>query len=116
LATKGVDLGGVWQIVRAGKSKQMKESGEVSMRVLSREKSKVLAEKYGWSLARAQGFVDGEIARRRRTKPSAYVQIGIDDYCLGFRQSYYGRQKADSTVRTEQDPVVRRSSSGVERT
>jgi len=80
------------------------------MRVLSREKSKVLADKYGWSLERAQGFVDGEIARRRGTKPSTYVRIGIDDYCLGFRASYYDRQKPVLAARSDQLPVVRQQS------
>jgi hypothetical protein len=80
------------------------------MRVLSKEKSKVLAEKYGWSLARAEGYVDGEVSRRRRTKPSTYVQIGIDDYCLGFRASYYERQNPVSTARRVQLPVARQRS------
>ena len=77
------------------------------MKVLSREKSKFLAEKYGWSLARAQGFVDGETSRRRRTQPSTYVQVGIDEYCLGFRASYYDRQKLVSTEHPARVPVVR---------
>ena len=83
------------------------ENGEGNMKVLSKEKSKFLAEKYGWSLARAQGFVDGEISRRRRTQPSAYVQVGIDEYCLGFRASYYERQKPVSTEHPVRGPVVR---------
>ena len=37
------------------------------MKVLSKEKSKVLAEKNGWSLAHAEGYVDGETFRRRGT-------------------------------------------------
>ena len=78
------------------------------MKVLSKEKSKVLAEKFGWSLARAQGYVDGEIARRRGTKPSEYVRVGIDEYCLGFRASYFERQKPDSEVLPDQTPVVRK--------
>lgn len=61
------------------------------MKVLSKEKSRVLAEKNGWSLEKAEGFVDGEISRRLNTKPSMYVQVGIDDYSLGFRASYYER-------------------------
>jgi len=80
------------------------------MTVLSREKSKVLADKYGWSLERAQGFVDGEISRRRGAKPSTYVQIGIDDYSLGFRASYYDRQKPVSSAHSDQLPVVRQRS------
>ena len=62
------------------------------MKILCKEKSKVLAEKNGWSLAHAEGYVDGEIFRRRGTTPSTYSQIGIDEYCLGFRAGYYERQ------------------------
>jgi len=69
-----------------------------NMKVLSKEKSKVLAERNGWSLARAEGYVDGEISRRRRTMPSTYVKVGIDDYSLGFRASYYGREKLATTA------------------
>jgi len=59
------------------------------MKVLS--KVHVLAERNGWSTARAQGFVDGEMARRRSAPPSIYARVGIDDYCLGFRAGYYVR-------------------------
>ena len=59
------------------------------MKVLS--KVNVLAERNGWSIARAQGFVDGEMARRRGTQPSTYARVGIDDYCTGFRAGYYVR-------------------------
>lgn len=59
------------------------------MKVLS--KVNVLAERNGWSTARAQGFVEGEISRRRGAAPSIYAQVGIDDYCLGFRAGYYER-------------------------
>jgi hypothetical protein len=59
------------------------------MKVLS--KVDVLAQGNGWSNARAQGFVDGEMARRRGTAPSIYARVGIDDYCIGFRAGYYVR-------------------------
>ena len=62
-----------------------------NMKVLSKEKSKVLAGINGWSHDRAKGYVDGEICRRRGTMPSKYAQIGIDEYCLGFRAGYYER-------------------------
>jgi hypothetical protein len=51
----------------------------------------VLAERYGWSITRAQGFVDGEMSRRRGAPPSTYARVGIDDYSLGFRAGYYER-------------------------
>ena len=78
------------------------------MKVLSKEKSKVLAEINGWSLARAEGYVDGEISRRRHAKLSTYVQVGIDDYSLGFRASYYERQTVASTESPPEVTVVRR--------
>ena len=59
------------------------------MKVLS--KVQVLAERNGWSIARAQGFVDGEMSRRRGAAPSTYARVGIDDYSLGFRAGYYER-------------------------
>jgi hypothetical protein len=64
------------------------------MKVLS--KVNLLAQRNGWSLARAQGFVDGEISRRRGAPPSAYARVGIDDYCLGFRSGYYERAESQS--------------------
>lgn len=62
------------------------------MKVLADEKVRVLAEKNGWTVPRAQGFLDGEGARRRGQKPSRYAQVGIDEYSLGFRAGFYERQ------------------------
>jgi len=59
------------------------------MKVLS--KVHVLAESNGWSISRAQGFVDGELSRRRGVAPSTFARVGIDEYCLGFRAGYYER-------------------------
>jgi hypothetical protein len=67
------------------------------MKVLASEKLKVLAEHNGWSLAHAEGFVDGEASRRRGKPPSKYALIGIDEYCLGFRAGYFERQSPEST-------------------
>jgi hypothetical protein len=58
---------------------------------LSRERCRGLAEKNGWSLARAEGFLDGEAFRRSALTPPKYAQVGIDDYSLGFRAGYYER-------------------------
>lgn len=68
------------------------------MKVLSKEKSKVLATRNGWSLAQAEGYIDGESFRRHGKTPSMYAQVGIDEYCLGFRASYYERQNPASTA------------------
>jgi hypothetical protein len=65
--------------------------------ILSREKFRVLAEKNGWSLDHAKGFVDGEILRRRGKVPSKLALIGIDEYCLGFRAGYFERQHEGPT-------------------
>ncbi|MDH4173132.1 MAG: hypothetical protein OEW16_09545 [Gammaproteobacteria bacterium] len=62
------------------------------MKDLYNEKIKVLAERNGWSLPHAKGYVDGETSRRRGMAPSVYAQVGIDDYCLGFRAGYYVRK------------------------
>lgn len=61
------------------------------MTTLSGEEIKMLAEKNGWCPARAQGYLDGENCRRLGTMPSKYAQIGIDEYCIGFRAGYYER-------------------------
>jgi len=61
------------------------------MHYLTKEKTKVLAERNGWSLAHAEGYVDGEASRRRGLTPSKHAQIGIDDYSRGFRAGYYER-------------------------
>jgi len=63
---------------------------------LSREKFKVLAERNGWSLAYAEGYVDGEFVRRRGHPMGPYPLVGIDEYSLGFRAAYYGRQDPES--------------------
>lgn len=66
------------------------------MKVLSNEKFRVLAEHNGWSLAQAEGYVDGETFRRRGKPASQYALIGIDEYCRGFRAGYFERQDLDS--------------------
>jgi hypothetical protein len=65
------------------------------MHDLTREKTKLLAEKNGWSLAHAEGYVDGQANRRRGVPPSKHAQVGIDEYSLGFRAGYYDRKPAE---------------------
>ena len=67
------------------------------MKILSNEKFRVLAEHSGWSLAHAEGYVDGETSRRRGKAPSQYALIGIDEYSLGFRAGYFERQQPSPT-------------------
>ena len=79
------------------------------MKVLSKEKNRVLAEKNGWSLAYAEGYIDGETCCRRRKTPSMYARIGIDDYSLGFRVGYYKRSGFASTMGFRRLPMARLS-------
>ena len=80
------------------------------MKVLS--KVNVLAQRNGWSIARAQGFVDGEISRRRGVQPSAYAQVGIDDYCLGFRAGYYERAESRPRIAGKLERPFKDSAAG----
>ena len=68
------------------------------MVVAFREKSRVLAERFGWPQESAEGYVDGEGFRRRRKDPPQYFLVGIDDYSLGFRAGYYGRTASPETL------------------
>lgn len=63
-----------------------------NMKVLAEEKVKLLVEASGCSPVFAQGYVEGEAHRRRGTLPSKYAQVGIDEYCLGFRAGFYDRK------------------------
>lgn len=66
------------------------------MKSLSKQKFRVLATSNGWSLAHAEGFVDGQTVRRRGKMPSKYALVGIDEYCAGFRAGYFDRQSVVS--------------------
>src|SRR5215470_7081757 len=67
----------------------------VAMKVLSVEKSKLLADQNGWSLEFAQGFVDGETSRRLGKAPALLALVGIDERSMGFRAGYFERQNRD---------------------
>jgi len=62
------------------------------LKVQTKEKFKVVAEARGWSLARAEGFVDGESCRRRGKSPPKYVLVCRDEYSQGFRAGYFERK------------------------
>jgi len=66
--------------------------------VLTKEKCQAVAERNGWSIERAKGFVEGETCRLRGRKPSKYALVGIDEYSLGFRSGYYERRNGVSTA------------------
>jgi hypothetical protein len=80
------------------------------MKIVSKEQIQVMAETKGWSFAHAEGFTDGETYRKSGTTPSAYVQIGIDEYSKGFRAGYYERQEFAGTASVSESPVTRLSS------
>src|SRR6185436_11033223 len=69
------------------------------MKVLSTEKSKLLADQNDWPLDYARGFVDGETARRLGTAPALYTLVGIDEFCLGFRAGYFERHPLRESAR-----------------
>ena len=69
----------------------------VAVKVLSTEKSEVLAERNGWSPAYMQGYVEGEISRRLGTKLALHALVGIDERSVGFRAGYFERQNQDLT-------------------
>jgi hypothetical protein len=64
------------------------------MKVLAASRS--LAETNGWSLAYAQGYVDGELHCRRGDPPGTYPRVGFDEYSLGFRAAYFERRNTAS--------------------
>ena len=70
---------------------------------LSREKFTVDTEGRGWSIARSQGYMDGETSRRRGKSPSKYVLVGIDEYCLGFRAGYFERKCPSSASSADRE-------------
>jgi len=90
LAAKEHEAPGLWSENCEGFSRTALDGGNV--KVLSKEKCQVLAERNGWSLERARGYVDGETSRQRAKKPSPYAVVGIDEYSLGFRAAYYERR------------------------
>ena len=80
------------------------------MKTVSKEQIKVMAEINGWSFAHAEGFADGETYRKSGDTPSAYVQIGIDEYSKGFRAGYYERREYAGTANIPELPLTRLSS------
>jgi hypothetical protein len=54
------------------------------MKMISSERSRQLAQQNGWSLAFAQGNVDGELHRRLGKPLAPHARVGIDQYSLDF--------------------------------
>lgn len=71
-----------------------------------------VADRNGWTLTKAEGYLHGVTLRQSGKAPSNYLQVGIDEYCRGFRAGYYERRDNDSskksaTAEIAADPVVR---------
>jgi len=56
---------------------------------LMKEKRDELAREMGWSLDRAQGYVDGESSERSGLDLPPFHKVAMDDYSKGFRTGYY---------------------------
>src|SRR5258708_39990292 len=80
------------RVTQKGWGMTEKNRDGMQVQVLSKEKAKVLAEQYGWSLEFAEGYVDGEAWRRRRRTLPEHASVGIDEYSLGFRAAYFDRR------------------------
>ena len=65
-----------------------------------------LSAKRNLSNSHAQGYKDGEACRQRGDTPSAYVRVGIDDYCAGFRAGYFVRRNPNSTPSAQFEPEL----------
>jgi hypothetical protein len=65
----------------------------MDMKRFSEERLRRPGAKSGWNAARAQGYSDGRLARSRDAQPSEYGLVGTDDYCIGYRDGYFGRPK-----------------------
>jgi hypothetical protein len=68
--------------------------------VLCKAKFHEQAKENGWSPAHTEGYFAGASIRRRGEPLSRYALVGIDEYCMGLRAGYFGRQhRADFSVR-----------------
>lgn len=74
--------------------------------------SEHVADRNGWSLVKAEGYLHGVTLRQSGKLPSSYLQVGIDEYCRGFRAGYYERHDNGSSNKPSApdiaaEPVVR---------
>jgi hypothetical protein len=66
--------------------------GGEGMDASSCEKARDIAEKTGWTLTQAEGYVEGELYRRGGLRPTAYQKVGVDDYAKGFRAGFFQQE------------------------
>ena len=78
------------------------------MKFLTEQKSKALAETNGWSPDFAAGYLKGEYSRRSSAGLSAYIMVGLDDFCMGFRAGYFERRNP-AAMRVETPAVPERT-------
>lgn len=63
---------------------------------LLKKKARVLTELYGWSVAYAQAYIEGE-DRHKRAEPLGADVAAVGDHALGFRDGYSASQIAAAT-------------------
>jgi len=70
--------------------------------ITGKVKAMALAERYGWPLDGAEGYVEGEQFRTGPRAPSnplpPHLLVGSDEYAKGFRAGYYGRPASPTTL------------------
>jgi hypothetical protein len=71
------------------------------MKVVSFDRAAQLAEQNGWSLLFAQGHIDGEASHRLSKALAVRARVGIDQYSLGFRAGYFGRERRPAPTATD---------------
>ncbi|UCD69734.1 MAG: hypothetical protein JSW48_06695 [Betaproteobacteria bacterium] len=59
------------------------------MKQFFRKRSQALVAEMGWTVERAEGYVNGVMCRRRGLTLSTYHKIATDEYAQGFRTGYF---------------------------
>src|SRR6266705_6421198 len=95
---------------QASRTMTGKNQGGMQVQVLSKEKDKVLAQHYGWSLEFAEGYADGEAWRRRSKKLPLHASVGIDEYSMGFRAAYFNSRPGPNGNFKKRRPRVKGTS------
>ena len=71
---------------------------------LLKEKTDELAREMGWTLLRAQGYVDGEVAQKDGQDLPECHKDNMDEYSQGFRTGYY-TQACSLSISTIRDTL-----------
>ncbi len=59
--------------------------------------SKVLAQQDSWSRAFVEGYAAGQALRLQNETLPSYAMVEVDEWVLGFRSAYFGRQSRTSS-------------------